>query len=104
MNEDGTYSWPGNQPKKPRKSFDFGEKMKKTGRKIVLAAAALVVLALAGTCFYTVNDKEQAVVTTFGQVTNVVDAGVHFKLPPRKLSWAMSRTAPALTSTRMKAP
>ncbi len=81
MNEDGTYSWPGNQPKKPRKSFDFGEKMKKTGRKIVLAAAALVVLALAGTCFYTVNDKEQAVVTTFGQVTNVVDAGVHFKLP-----------------------
>ena len=81
MNEDGTYSWPGNQPKKPRKSFDFGEKMKKTGRRMVIIALVLVVVALGSTCFYTVNDKEQAVVTTFGQVTNVVDAGVHFKLP-----------------------
>ena len=81
MNEDGTYSWPGNQPKKPKKSFDLGEKMKKTGRKIILIALVLVIVALGSTCFYTVNDKEQAVVTTFGKVTNVVDAGVHFKLP-----------------------
>ena len=27
------------------------------------------------------DDKQQAVVTTFGQVTDVTDAGVHFKLP-----------------------
>lgn len=81
MNEDGTYSWPGNQPKKPKTPSDLGKKVKKTGKKILFIALALVVLALAGTCFYTVNDKEQAVVTTFGQVTNVVDAGVHFKLP-----------------------
>ena len=33
------------------------------------------------TCFYTVDDKQQAVVTTFGKVTDVTDAGVHFKLP-----------------------
>ena len=81
MNEDGTYSWPGNQPKKPKKFSDFTGKVKRTGKKVVLILLALVVLGLAGTCFYTVNDKEQAVVTTFGQVTNVVDAGVHFKLP-----------------------
>ncbi len=53
----------------------------KTGRKIILIALVLVIVALGSTCFYTVNDKEQAVVTTFGKVTNVVDAGVHFKLP-----------------------
>ena len=81
MNEDGTYSWPGNQPKKPKKSFDLGEKMKKTGRRAFIIALVLVIVALGSTCFYTVNDKEQAVVTTFGKVTNVVDAGVHFKLP-----------------------
>ena len=33
------------------------------------------------TCFYTVDDKQQAVVTTFGKVSDVTDAGVHFKLP-----------------------
>ena len=32
-------------------------------------------------CFYTVDDKQQAVVTTFGKVTDITDAGVHFKLP-----------------------
>ena len=33
------------------------------------------------TCYYTVDDKQQAVVTTFGKVTDVVDPGLHFKLP-----------------------
>ena len=47
----------------------------------IYAAAALLVLAVALTCFYTVDDKQQAVVTTFGKVTNVTEAGVHFKLP-----------------------
>ena len=42
---------------------------------------ALVLLILGGTCFYTVDDKQQAVVTTFGKVTDITDAGVHFKLP-----------------------
>ena len=30
---------------------------------------------------YTVDDKQQAVVTTFGKVTDVTGAGLHFKLP-----------------------
>ena len=51
------------------------------GRRIIIIAVILVLLAGAGSCFYTVNDKQQAVVTTFGRVTDVVDAGVHFKLP-----------------------
>ena len=50
-------------------------------KRSLAAAAALLVLAVALTCFYTVDDKQQAVVTTFGKVTDVTEAGVHFKLP-----------------------
>ena len=50
--------------------------------KIVVACAAVMVLALCVlTCFYTVDDKQQAVVTTFGKVSNITDPGLHFKLP-----------------------
>ena len=76
--EETTYSWsPQGSPKPPKKKPDFN----KMGRRIIIIAVILVLLAGAGSCFYTVNDKQQAVVTTFGRVTDVVDAGVHFKLP-----------------------
>ena len=42
---------------------------------------ALAALVLISTCYYTVDDKQQAVVTTFGKVTDITDAGVHLKLP-----------------------
>ena len=80
MEDNGTYRWPGNQPQKPekpRKSFD----LKRITRTATMVVCMLLVLLLAGTCFYTVDDKQQAVVTTFGAVTDVTDAGVHFKLP-----------------------
>ncbi len=71
----GTYRWsPGGDPdKKPD--------MKKVARLAVIAVAALAVLIGVLTCFYTVDDKQQAVVTTFGKVTDITDAGLHFKLP-----------------------
>ena len=44
-----------------------------------------ILLFLAGvvlfTSYYTVDEKEQAVVTTFGKVTSITDAGFHFKAP-----------------------
>ncbi len=64
--------------------YTVGEKTPK-GKKIVtivlasVAAMALVLCVL--TCFYTVDDKQQAVVTTFGKVSNITDPGLHFKLP-----------------------
>ena len=74
MEENGTYRW---TPPKQGKSAD-GKKI----RDIILAAiAALVLVVGAMTCFYTVDDKQQAVVTTFGKVTDVTDAGLHFKAP-----------------------
>lgn len=47
----------------------------------VIAIVAVAVIALLSTCWYTVDEKQQAVVTTFGKVTEVTGAGMHFKLP-----------------------
>ena len=76
MENNGSYNWSAYN-KAPRKTVD----MKKLGRKIVLAVLALILIIGGSTCFYTVDDKQQAVVTTFGKVTDITDAGVHFMLP-----------------------
>lgn len=54
---------------------------KQVGKFLIAAVAVILVLVTASTCWYTVDDKHQAVVTTFGKVTDVTGAGVHFKLP-----------------------
>ena len=75
MSFDGSYRWsPQNNKWEPA---DF----KKYGKIILIATLALVLFIGAMTCFYTVDEKQQAVVTTFGKVTDVTGAGVHFKLP-----------------------
>ena len=75
MSFDGSYRWsPQNNKWEPA---DF----KKYGKIILIAALALILFIGAMTCFYTVDEKQQAVVTTFGKVTDVTGAGVHFKLP-----------------------
>ena len=56
-------------------------KIKSLFKKTVVGVVVALVLIGALTCFYTVDDKQQAVVTTFGKVTDITDAGVHFKLP-----------------------
>ncbi len=71
-----SYSSGGGQGSAP-KSFD-PKKMKKG---LVIALVALLLVIGISTSFYTVDDKQQAVVTTFGKVTDITDAGVHFKLP-----------------------
>ena len=75
MSFDGSYRWsPQNNKWEPA---DF----KKYGKIILIATLALILFIGAMTCFYTVDEKQQAVVTTFGKVTDVTGAGVHFKLP-----------------------
>lgn len=74
MEQNGNYRWKPNQ-----KSGKFNGK--KFGTTIIAAVVVLVLLIAGATCFYTVDDKQQAVVTTFGRVTDITDAGVHFKLP-----------------------
>ena len=69
------YQWPpkngGGQPIDGRK----------IGRIVLIAAIAIFVIVGIVTCFYTVDDKQQAVVTTFGRVTGTAEPGLHFKLP-----------------------
>ena len=75
MDFNGTYRWsPGKGSWEPA---DF----KKYGKIALIGLVALIVVIGVLTCFYTVDDKQQAVVTTFGQVTEITGAGVHFKLP-----------------------
>jgi len=77
MEENGSYSWVPPKPKKEKKKPDI----KRFGKTAVVFMLFAVLLLGAITCFYTVDDKQQAVVTTFGKVTDVTDAGVHFMLP-----------------------
>ncbi len=72
--EDNTYRWSsGSSPKKPSP--------KKVGIIATVAVVVIALVILVNSCWYTVDDKQQAVVTTFGRVTDVTDAGLHFKLP-----------------------
>ena len=77
MEENGSYSWVPPKPPKEKKMPDF----KRFGKTAVVFFLFAVLVLGAMTCFYTVDDKQQAVVTTFGKVTDVTDAGVHFMLP-----------------------
>ena len=74
MNEKGTYRW---TPTGKASSFD----PKKLSKIILGVLVAVLVIVAVSTCFYTVDEKEMAVVTTFGKVSDVTGAGVHFKLP-----------------------
>ena len=78
--DNNNYEWAPGDPGNPKNKKKMPS-MKKIGTTLTIVAVVLVLMLGAMTCFYTVNDKQQAVVTTFGKVTDVVDAGVHFKLP-----------------------
>ena len=78
MEENGSYRW--TPPQAPKSPKDFKMPKIKPAAVIAIVLVLLAVLG-AGTCFYTVDDKQQAVVTTFGKVTAITDAGMHFKLP-----------------------
>ena len=74
------FDTPPQQPK-PKAKTIRPVNAKKLTRRIFLGLLAVIIALGASTCFYTVDDKQQAVVTTFGKVTSINDAGVHFKLP-----------------------
>jgi len=75
MATDGTYSW------SSKKGKWTADDWKNKGKFILIGLLALVLLIGVLSCFYTVDDKQQAVVTTFGKVTDITDPGLHFKLP-----------------------
>ena len=69
-------------------NFSFGKDdskkpmdTKKLRSTIITIAVIVLVAVTVLTCFYTVDDKQQAVVTTFGKVTDITEPGLHFMLP-----------------------
>ena len=76
MSIDGSYRFGG----KKSDPIDFKD-FKLSGKTVLIAVIALFLVICVLTCFYTVDDKQQAVVTTFGKVTDITDPGLHFKLP-----------------------
>ena len=61
----------------PKKPMDF----KKIRNIVLWSLLGIFVLVGVLTSFYTVDDKQQAVVTTFGKVTDITEPGLHFKIP-----------------------
>lgn len=57
------------------------EKEFKLGKLLVLIPILLILAFIIFTSFYTVGETERAVITTFGKVTAVKEAGLQFKLP-----------------------
>ena len=63
-------------------NVNFGDwNPQKVKRLVGIAAGVIFLIVFFSTCWFTVNDKQQAVITTFGRVTGTADAGIHFKLP-----------------------
>ncbi len=63
---------------------DLKEKVPKNNGKLkflLYIPALIIIISVILSCQYTVEETEQAVVTTLGKVTSVETAGLHFKLP-----------------------
>ncbi len=66
---------------------DFFDKTKapikfdKIKKYVIWGVIALFVIITVSTSWYTVDEQQRAVVTTFGKVTDTAEAGMHFKLP-----------------------
>lgn len=70
-----------------REVYDFpsGDEFKNFIKKFkglfVILAGLIIVAILVFGSIYTINEQEQAVVTTFGNAQTVSDSGLHFKIP-----------------------
>lgn len=75
----GTYRAPSpsEQPARTRKV-----RPSKSAKRIGIAAAAVILaVVLAFNSFYSINEQENAVITTFGVPHTVSTSGLHFKIP-----------------------
>jgi membrane protease subunit HflK len=68
-----------NSPNRPFSNMNFN--FKRILSTAVLIAAAIIILAIIYTGFYTVPADSQAVLQRFGKYTSTEDPGLHFKIP-----------------------
>jgi protease FtsH subunit HflK len=60
---------------------EFKNFFKKFKNVLLTVIILTVIVLLAFNSYYTINEQEQAVVTTFGKAKAVSEAGLHFKIP-----------------------
>ena len=75
--ENSSYRFVPNNGKRAATPTD-GKKIFRWG---LIGLLAVFVVVGIFTSFYTVDDKQQAVVTTFGKVSDITEPGLHFKAP-----------------------
>lgn len=73
-----------------------GNVAKNSGGKIVktvlIVFAALVIIGIVSSAFYTVSETESVVLTTFGKATLVDEKGLHFKIPLVQEAYSVDTT------------
>jgi len=63
-------------------SGEFSPKNKKILRFLLIVVIIVIfIVSTVATSIYLVNDKQQAVITTFGEFSRITGSGLHFKLP-----------------------
>lgn len=60
---------------------DLKNKVKKPLKHIGLILLLIIVILLSFSSAYTINEQEQAVLTTFGVAKSVTEPGLHFRIP-----------------------
>lgn len=60
---------------------DIRQFFKKSKKFLVFILIVVIAAIISFGAFYTIKEQEQAVVSTFGKVKNVTDAGLHLKIP-----------------------
>ncbi len=73
--------WWKNTPSYSNSADSVKKLFEKIKKYIIPAIIVFLVAVTVLTSLYTVNDKQQAVVTTFGKVTSVEEPGIHLKVP-----------------------
>ncbi|MCI8418548.1 MAG: FtsH protease activity modulator HflK [Lachnospiraceae bacterium] len=70
---------------------------KKVLRNVGIVAAVVLVVILANSCWYTIQEEQQAVVCTLGQPKAVTEPGLHFKIPLIQTVTKVNTTIQGLT-------
>lgn len=68
---------PGNADNQGRRK-NLGKRMKRT---VLVAAGLIIAFLFINSCWFTIQEEQQAVVSTFGKPKAVTEPGLHFKIP-----------------------
>lgn len=70
-----------NEDENNEENIIMNGKLNKISKIFFILVAAIVIFTTVLKCGYTVNEQENAVVTTFGKPQLITDSGLHFKIP-----------------------